>query len=286
MKQDVVVTTVKNYDWPEIMPFAVSLDRSGFIGTKIMFIENVTQKAKDKLNHYGWTLVDVVADPAQSYATARHIPVVEYLLEHGDDYRFVLYIDVRDAVFQSNPSIWLENHLVPDELVGPSECVLIKNQNVNSRWIRETMGEDVEKWLGEYDVCCCGTIVGTTAAVLEAVTQMCEMSKKLSGWGYDQAYFNYLIRISPLKELTRVLKMKEGFIATCSWFLCDPELWKPFLIDDVPVFDHKNVLVYVPGTTTPFPILHQYDRNSFWARAIQEKYSDIGPAPTDVVFVI
>ena len=284
MNRDVVVATIKNYDWAEIMAFVVSLDRSGFSGAKIMFNENITETARNKLIHYGWTLVNVIADPTQSYATARHIPVVDYLTEHKDDYRFVLYIDVRDAVFQSDPSSWLEKNLAPDELVGPSECVLIKHQNVNSRWIKETMGEEIERYLGEYDVCCCGTIVGTTQTVLKVVSQMCEMSKNISGWGYDQAYFNYLIRISPLQEVTRVLKMKEGFIATCSWFLCDPHLWKPFLIDDVPVFDYEKVLVYVPGTTTPFPILHQYDRNSFWARAIQEKYSD--KLPTDVAFII
>ena len=285
MNQDVIVTTVKNYDWPEIMPFAVSLDRSGFSGTKVMFIENVTQKAKDKLIHYGWTLIDVVADPAQSYATARHEPVVEYLKKHKEDYRYVLYIDVRDAIFQSDPSAWLENNLgASAELVGPSECVLIKHQDVNSRWIRETMGEETETWLGDYDVCCCGTIIGLTRTVLYVVEKMCEMSKKISGWGYDQAYFNYLIHISPLKEVTPILKMKEGFIATCSWFLCDPEIWKPYLVDDVPIFDMERVLVCVPGTNIPFPIVHQYDRNAFWAQAIREKYSD--KLPTDIAFII
>jgi hypothetical protein len=272
--QDVVIGTIKNYDWPQIAPFANSVHRSGFSGSKVMFVENITSLAHQKLAGLGWQLEAVVADPAQSYATARHLPVRDFLAANWESYRFALYVDVRDAVFQSDPSTWLEAHLAPAELVGPSECVCLGDQDLNSRWIRETMGEEAEKWLSGFEVLCCGTIVGRAGAVAEVVEKMCELSQKISGWGYDQAYFNYLLRIPPLQAVTRVLKMREGFIATCSWFMLEPWKWAPYLIDEAPVFDRERVLVCVPGSGVPFPILHQYDRDLWWKAAIESKYSD------------
>ena len=271
--QDVVLGTIKNYGWPEIAPFANSLHRSGFSGDKVMFVENITLAAQEKLTALGWQLKQVAADSTQSYATARHLPVRDFLFENRNGYRFALYVDVRDAVFQSDPSAWLEAHLAPAELVGPSECICIGDQDVNSRWIRETMGEEVEKWLAGYEVLCCGTIIGRIRAVAEVVAEMCVKSNFLSGWGYDQAYFNYLVRIPPLQAVTRVLKMREGFIATCSWFLSEPWKWAPYLVDEVPIFDRGRVLVCAPGTEVPFSILHQYDRDPWWKAAIESKYS-------------
>jgi hypothetical protein len=272
--QDVVIGTIKNYGWDEIAPFTLSLERSGFTGDKVMFVENITPQAQEKLIQLGWQLKQVVADSTQSYATARHLPVRDFLAENQEEYRFVLYIDVRDAVFQSDPSAWLQSHLAPDELVGPSECILIRDQDVNSRWINETMGEDTERWLGDFDVLCCGTIIGGARTVAKVIASMCAKSMIVSGWGYDQAYFNYLLRISPLKEVTRVLKMREGFIATCSWFMSEPWKWAPHLIDESPVFDRDRVLVCVPGSDAPFPILHQYDRDLWWKTAIERKYAE------------
>jgi hypothetical protein len=273
--QDVIVTTVANYGWPEIMAFIVSVERSGFSGDKVMFMQNVTQDAQDRLRSKGWTLIEVVADPSQSYATARHIPVRDFLKDNIERYRYVLYVDVRDAVFQSDPSLWLENNLSPAEIIGPSECMLIKHQPTNSEWIRNTLGQEVLDWLGEYDVLCCGTIVGTIKAVSYVVEKMCEYAAKISGWGYDQAYFNYLLRIPPLKEVTREVNMSSGFIATCSWYLsCYEAVWKPWVNDVWPIFDKENAVVYTPGSDVVFPILHQYDRDVSLAEAIQRKYSE------------
>lgn len=273
-RNDVVIGTIKNYGWPEVMPFALSLERCGFIGNKVMFIENISSYCKERLTALGWTLKEVASDSSQSYATARHIPVSDFLNENKDKFRYVLYVDVRDAVFQSNPSIWLENNLKENELVGPSECVLIKDQDVNSRWIKETLGEEIEKSLGNSDVLCCGTIVGGIEPVRYVIQKMCELSKNISGWGYDQAYFNYLTRISPLKEVTRILKMKDSFIATVSWFFCDAWKWKEFLVDETPVFDGNNITVRTPDNSELFCIFHQYDRNYQWKNAIEQKYSE------------
>ena len=272
--QDILLTTVKGFGWPEMSAFIISVERSGFSGDKIMFIEDVPEDARDRLVSKGWQLVNVVADPSQSYATARHIPVRDYLAENKSRYRYALYIDVRDAVFQSDPSFWLELHLTPAKIVGPSECMLIKNQPTNSIWITQTLGEEVLSWLGEYDVFCCGTIFGEAETVAYTVEKMCELSAKISGWGFDQAYFNYLLRIPPLKDVMRPVRMSDGFIVTCSWYLSCPGHWAPWVNDVVPNFDRSRVLVCPPGSDIAYPLLHQYDRDLWWKEAIERKYSE------------
>jgi len=268
---DVLIGSIKGYGWEEIRPFVVSVDRSGYGGEKVMFTENVTLDATDRLRAYGWQLRPVTADVAQDYGTARHIPVLEFLRTRS--YRYVLYCDVRDLVFQADPVPWLVAHLAPHTLIGASECLRIRDEPTNRHWILTTLGQDALTRLLDEPVLCAGTIVGARHAVIELLAMTCELAMSASGWGYDQAYVNHLLRQPPLAAVTRIPRMREGFIATCSWFLSGPERFTGMYTDEAPVFDIENGRVCAPGTLEPFAILHQYDRDGRWTRRIRERYA-------------
>lgn len=269
---DVLIGSIKGYGWHEIEPFVVSLARTSYQGEKVMFTEAITLEAQGKLTGYGWTQVEVAADRTQDYGTARHIPVLK-LLANGE-WRYVVYCDVRDLVFQADPTLWLAEHLAPHALVGASECLRIADEPTNQGWIQRTLGPDVLSHLLEEPILCAGTIVGTRAAVTDLLATICELSRHISGWGYDQAYLNYLLRTTRYASHTTIPAMREGFIATCSWFLSGPERFVGRYTDEAPVFDLEAGVVRAPHTLAPFAILHQYDRGGGWDRIIREKYRE------------
>ncbi len=270
MSDDVLIGSIKNYSWEHIRTFVVSVDRSRFQGKKVMFTEDIQIDAKWALRGFGWEQVEVISDPNQDYGTARHIPVLDYLKRNP--YRHVIYCDVRDVIFQSDPVEWMENHLAPKELIGASECVLLKDQSTNMGWLQRTMGPLNADALKGEDVLCAGTIVGCGGAVILLLDDICRMSRNISGWGYDQAYLNYLLRDPAYRNITSIPRMGEGFIATCSWFLSWPRIWENLRTDESPDFDLASATVYKPGTKEPFCIVHQYDRDQEWDKAIRSKY--------------
>ena len=268
---DAVLGAIKGYGWDTIRTFVGSIERSGFVGERVMFVEDIAPDALERLQALGWTLVPVQADRSQNYGTARHVPVHDWLGAH--DYRYVIYCDVRDSVFQRDPVPWLEKHLAPAQLIGPSECLLIKDQETNYGWIAQGLGRRAADWLCDYEVLCCGTIVGTGRRVFDVLDEMCVLSRNVSSWGLDQAYFNFRLRVQPLLAIMRIPLMLEGFIATLSWFLSGPERFVGKYTDDAPVFDVQDGLVRAPGSLVPFCIVHQYDRGGGWDRIMQEKYA-------------
>ncbi len=268
--QDALIGSIRNYGWPEIKTFVNSVERCGYSGDKIMFVENVEITAMERLHNLGWTLVHVIADPSQNYGTGRHIPVLEFLRDNP--YNYVIYCDVRDLVFQSDPAAWLKEHLAPHELIGASECLRIRDEGTNQSWIVGGLGQAVLNTLWDQDILCAGTIAGTWRAVVDLLTAICQLSRDFSGWGFDQAYVNYLLREPYFKDMTRIAKMEEGFIATCSWFLSGPERFTDKYTDEVPIFDTVTNVVRAPETHAPFAIVHQYDRGGGWEWRMAERF--------------
>ena len=60
----------------------------------------------------------------QGKSTEAHRDEIQDYLKNKD-YRFVVSTDVRDVIFQRNPSEWLENHLEnsPHSIVSASEAI-------------------------------------------------------------------------------------------------------------------------------------------------------------------
>ena len=272
---DLVVAVVQGLDWPVLKSYANSLVRTGFSGTKLLLAANITPLARTNLLHLGFKIVDIPQTDSIHFIThSRFAAVLQFLEQHRDEFRYTVWADTRDLVFQENPSPWLEQRLAPARLVGASECWLIKNQPMNDKWIRETVASDVYPWLREEVACCGGTLAGDAEAVYDALTAVYRIVSA-SIAANDQAALNYVLRVSPLKEITRIPAMHEGFAATAGAF--NTEDFKsysagPPLTDESPIFDVASTTVLAPQTREPFVIFHQYDRDGRWKLPIERKF--------------
>jgi len=211
-------------------------------------------------------------DPSENFVVqGRFTPAIVHLSTH--QYRYAIWVDVRDVVFQSNPSTWLAGNLAPQKIVGASECWKIKSEPYNDKWVHNTFTAETAAWLCEEDVCCGGTLAGEASSVLSALTRIHTISCQ-SG-ANDQAALNYVLRTSPEKEITRIPKMREGFAVTCSAF--KTRTFNSYcgrtdaVTDEFPVFE--DFTVRTPKWLQPFCIVHQYDRDQKWKNGITSKYS-------------
>ncbi len=278
--KDLIIGSIKDFDEPALRPFIHSLTRTGYTGDRIMFSHNITAAAHAKLQKYGFQVrPGHGGDHGTFLERSRFIAPIEFLKKHAHEYRYVVWVDVRDLIFQVNPSVWLEQHMGNYKILGAGECILIKNQSLNDWWIARMFDHADFRWLREHEVCCGGTLAGTADMMYAALDKILALT---TAGANDQAALNYMLRISPFKEVAHVPRMAEGFCCTCSQFLSSgddggEERWT----DRAPVFNRNDGVVYTPDGVTPFSIVHQIDRHGGpcdrdhkWRDITAEKYKD------------
>jgi hypothetical protein len=269
------MSAVVGHSWPQLRPYAVSLTRTGFNGTKLMFVCDIAPDTRANLVNMGFKLVDFSTDRSKFVVQGRFAPAVEFLKENHKEFRRVVWTDARDVVFQTDPALWLEAHLKPHRLLGARECWLIKNEGFNNKWAKETVNADAYEWLCEQEACCGGTLAGDSEMVFMALSEVYRIVSG-SSVANDQAALNYILRIPPFKEATRIPKLEEGFAVMCAAFHSDTfssyiDASIP-LTDSVPLFDKATGMIFTPDAHVPFSIVHQYDRDLSWKTIIEEKY--------------
>ena len=221
---DVVIGAIRGHSWPQISAYANSLTRSGFTGTKLMFIYGGIQQAtRDNLVRLGFQVRDWPRVPnAMCMVHDRFWCGADWLADHRP-HRFAIWTDVRDVVFQTNPSTWLENNIGGDKIIVGSECLLIKKEPTNRKWVVDTFGADALEELGDEPVLNAGTIAGEAEAIQKLLFAVHDGCHRVRALGFaesgdkarDQVVTNAILRRSPFKEITRIPRLKEGFAAVC-----------------------------------------------------------------------
>jgi glycosyltransferase involved in cell wall biosynthesis len=284
-KDDAVIGVIKNYDWPAIRPYAVSLARCGFTGTKLMFVENITAASRAGLIQNGFLVVDFKTPPAVlaeehrdglTFGRHRFKHVIDYLKKNPVKFRNIVWCDVRDVIFQTSPSAWLDaNMKLPYRLVAATEGFLAKNDHFNDNWLKRVCPQDHQR-LREMEVCCSGTFAGDAEimlAVFEKIYEMTLASLNVRPYNADQGMFMYIIRNAPFIDITMIPTLDKGFVATWS---PSKTLNTSFQIPKdfpVPLFNTLDGIVYTADGKTPFSIVHQYDRDIVWKTFIEKKYA-------------
>ena len=287
---DAVIGVVKGYGWPELRNYAVSLAKCGFAGEKILFVDGVSEEAIANLTRLGFNLVPYTNPESirskkcgsQEDALAwgffgrwRFRPVIDYLratipftkTPRIGGFRYIVWCDVRDVLFQTDPSVWLEEHL-GHNLVGAAEGYLIGNQQHNAYWAQRTSPEDYE-WLCHEEVLCSGTFAGKASTMLEVFEHMFALHKSVKDpTAFDQGLWNLTARTTPFVEYLHIPKMSEGFCAT-GWPSKNLVPGMKYATDVSPLYG-EDFVVYTPDGVTPFSIVHQFDREPEWAAKISE----------------
>ena len=268
----------------QLRPFFLSLERAGYRGDVCLFVKDLDRAALDFLRARRVNLVpfreaylrpkwarfaDVAAwfmKPAQrqrftEQATltflhplgARFICYQSYLEICRPAYDHVMLADIRDVLFQRDPfdfaipaglSVFMED---AGKTIGA--CPF------NSEWMRLGFGRRAVRQLGDKNISCCGTVIGTTAAMADYLERMGRIlhaakSRKV----IDQSAHNWLIHRQPPPTLH------------CFSNEAGPVLTMHYLAAARIRLDESSRVVNPDGHVVN--TLHQYDRHPELARKL------------------
>lgn len=251
---------ISGYHWCHVRNYAISLSRSCFKGRKVAFAHNCNDDALRGLKLLGFEIIPF--DKSGELTVQRHWLFAEWLQQNRDT-RFAMLLDARDLVVQTDPAIWLAANVSDDALLfAASECLPIGKEPTNGKWIRELYDDAILTELGGEDVVCAGSLIGEAEAAKELALAIWQECQKRPAWGSDQAALNHLVRTPKFSAVTRIPKMSEGLILTCSWIANAREnmsKFRPNLTDEEP--DFCGGYSFPRGAIEPFAIVHQYDRD-------------------------
>ena len=274
---DAIVGVGINYSWKEFKNYAVSLDRCGFQGRRILFVHNISSAARTALAHLGFELIEYT--PKKVVVVDRFKAIHDWLAENQEGLRYVILSDIRDVVFQTDPSEWFEAHAGEAKIFGTSEFIFFRNESCNPFWVEQLYGrKTLDTLLAKEEVICAGTICGEAEAVKRLTLRIYESSTDRHG--DDQAALNVLLR-TEFKDEMRIPTPEEGFVITVGWYLIgttnehlhqgDTEVGKRSnLRTNPPVL--RDGIVYPHGSETPYCVVHQYERGTRWEPEIDKKY--------------
>jgi hypothetical protein len=240
---------VGTYGYPGVEDYLVSIKRSGFTGRKVMLSWGIRLEVLQKLVEYGFEVVDL-PQPSEPFFIARMRVCWEYLREHFAEFRYIFWLDIKDLVVQTDPSIWMEENIGKHKLIASTECVSIEREETNQIWAREILG--VEKYLSimNEEVINGGTWAGEAETMTEVFHQVHLECKDYKGpYPPCQITINWVMRQSPFKEVLYIPRWSESFAACLHpvWWVGSRFKCWDWLKDKHPVFDPNTAILY-PGS--------------------------------------
>jgi len=275
MAKDLVLGTAMNYDWPQIKIWANSLVQSGFTGYKVVLGSNLTAEAIQQLDKLDFKIYNVTNSANFSPVVDRFFYYQQIL--NGElfrDVRWVIATDVKDVLFQSNPSLWLENEKEETELLVSTESVQYKNESWGRNNLKLSFGEAIYNKLQNNLIYNAGVLAGRKQAIMDLflhIFLLCESKPRQipGGGGPDQAALNVLLDSVPYHACTRFVGEWAGWATQLG--TTGPQI-------DLTIHDAKPILIKDMVCTgvfeKPYVIVHQYDRVAAWKDILEKKYEN------------
>jgi hypothetical protein len=287
-KDDVVVGVMTGYNWDIIKPWVNSLDTCGFKGHKMVLCYNVEKDVLDKLTERDYTVLAFSTDDSGNAVYAGGKPfsiVVErffhiwvMLKEYKGLYRYLLHTDMKDVIFQKNPSEFWDEYTsrqgYTPNIWAASESLLYKDEDWGRDNMSASFGPLIYNYMSGKEIVNAGTLSGQFDKLLDFFLNVYMVSVGGKIHNPDQAAVNVLLSQSPYSDVTTVTTPHDAW-ACQAGTTNDP--YKPQYIerlirssDGQTYMDEDGIVKN--GYGKPFYIVHQYDRIPYWKRTILEKY--------------
>ena len=196
--KDLVISAVANYTPDKIRLYVESLNRSGFEGDKVMICYNLPEETFSYLRDNGWECYrgELVGHPHMK----RLIDIWWFLENDSRKWNHIITTDVRDVVFQSNPSEWLSNNLTKEILIA-SECVDYQNESWGQKNIHEGYGGIFWDWIKDKIIGNVGIMAGKYGSIKNLIMLNWLVSQAGDTQHFtDQSSLNLIIHNSLIKD--------------------------------------------------------------------------------------
>ena len=265
-KKDLLVGCITKYTKSDIEPWVESIQRSGYTGGKMMLVYDVSQDVINylKLNHF-----DVYQSQLNQHIILQRFLDLHHLLKDIDCDR-IIWTDVKDVIFQTNPSHWLNKNKTKP-IIACSECITFKDDE----WAVTNAGTSFPmewEWLQNKTSHCAGTIAGDKEYIRDLFINIYRWSLTSSNPDQlsDQAAYNVLINQTQYKDIVQFTPQEDGFATQLGTVLIKKDHFGDKLLEPTPIVD--DLIRNQKGE--PFVIVHQYDRNPQLKQSIHNMYKD------------
>lgn len=291
-QRDLVIGAIDKYNFSQIRPWVNSLDRSGFTGIKAIVAYNVDGQTLNELAKRGYSILAFQKDdktgnvtyPNKDFAVVTDRFLHYYLMldnpANRQGIRYVVATDVRDVIFQSNPSDYLDrSYRSCTDLVVSSEGLSYSVEPWGANNLLQSFGPIMYERHKENIIINCGVLAGK----FDVFMGLCKSIYLLAsgtvqhvpgGGGPDQAALNLLLSTPVYDHITEIADHSTPWAAQIGTTL-DPTksaAYNPHMKGPLPVFNRSTGLVET-CSGTPFSIVHQWDRLPLEDRhLIAEKY--------------
>lgn len=299
MKTDIVIGAVGDYHYDQIKFWVNSLKVSGFKGRKILLSYNSNPDLVTELTFQGIEVYDMdrnmFAEPVPKFES--HTGKVtkentDILVHHVRFYHMwqlinqlgkhnignVIHTDVRDVVFQTNPSEWLDNFGYTTEpgrgknvgktIIAPSEYLTYAEEPWNRELGTTNFGpyvyENILKGSLVYNVGSFAAEVDDFLNLSLMTYLLCYRRNKLADQPSQAILFNTVF-----KDKVYTAETKDAWALQCGTLLENHVRFKDQLRGKLPAIKDGKV---VNEEGTPYVIVHQYDRVPEFKTLLEYKY--------------
>jgi hypothetical protein len=269
--KDLIIGCISNYHPEHIKPWVNSIIKSGFEGDKIIISFGVPEETITYLTQNGFEIYSFEPN-------GRHIVIERFYALWGlmnelqDTYRYIITTDVKDVIFQYNPSQWLENNLHNKKILVSSECLTYSNEDWGNNNLKTSYPQFYENNKNNV-IYNAGTIAGDFNYMKDFFLHIFNLSLIGNDSQPDQAALNILIHTYPFKDHVLLANQENGWCCQLGTTL-DPKVqnkYLPLLLEPIPSYDDKG-LVY-NSKNELFCLVHQYDRVPELKKLITPTYS-------------
>lgn len=285
--KDLIIGCYTDYNWDQLKHWTNSIEQSGFTGDKAVIVFNsdiaTAQKLLDnKFDIFAFQRDDdnqkLVYPGPFSIVVQRFYHLWQYInnLPSNRKYKNIITTDVKDVIFQSDPSKWLNKNLGSKKILVSSESIQYKNEP----WGNNNMAQSfpmLHNYMQDKTIYNCGVLAGDINVMKDLFLNIFLVCLGLpgqipGGGGPDQAALNVLLSLEPYNKITKFVNSEDGWACQAGTTV-DPSKIKdfiPHLLENTPKWDGEF------ATTSKglrYPIVHQYDRVPLWKDVIHKKYS-------------
>lgn len=260
---DLIIGIAIGYEFPALNNWIRSLLQCGFKGRKVLILGGVTAETIEKVSCLGieTEVVDMPEDYIPALIVVDRFLILHSFLAEQNDIRYVILTDVRDVVFQRNPSDFLD-----DFGTGPEFGLLVSSEGIKYKdevWSNENLLNsfpDVAFAMQEQTIYNAGVIAGKPGYLSDLALQIFLLSKHNPISNPDQTAMNILLSSRVWSEVTRFSSHQDAWTLQAGTMM-DPvkkARYHSKLIDG-DMYINANGRV-ANSFNSEFYILHQYDR--------------------------
>lgn len=262
----IILGCITKYSPQDIQPYVQSIEKSGYDGRKVMMVYDVPQTTIDYLKENGWELYGGQLE--QHIILQRFRDIYKLLQTFEDD--IIIWTDVKDVIFQQDPTKWITKNMRKELLVF-SECINLGDDP----WACINSGTTFPlewEWTQHNPSYCAGTIVGRTHTLKDLFLEIYHWSKLTHNPDQlaDQAAFNILIHLNHFQNITQFVGQEEGFVTQMGTVYMKQREFQGKLLEPTPKVDEGGYVYNQKGEL--FTMVHQYDRDPQLKQTIYNRY--------------